>query len=291
MSAELEQLLERKLLFISGKGGTGKSTFATILADYAASKGKRVLLVEQTGKPLLPFFIGDKEKENITYLNLSLEYCFKEFVCEYLGQPFLYEKVFDNDSIKTFLKTIPGLAEAMVIGKLYYSLEKESPQKYDLAIFDCPASGHFYNLLMTPATIKNSALGGPFLEYMAVIDEFIRSEEASTIFMTLPEPLVATETFEFLSKILDEGFNLDLLVKNKWLTNYGQDSSKLNLSEGSKLAEFLKNDIFKQEESEKILVELSERLRKLNLVQVKMLYDPKLKAPVEGVKLEDILNK
>ena len=87
MSSQFEHLLARKLVFVSGKGGTGKSTFATLLASYAADNGKKVLLVEQSAKPILPFFIGDN-LSGVTYQNLSLEFCFKEFVCKYLKQPF-----------------------------------------------------------------------------------------------------------------------------------------------------------------------------------------------------------
>ena len=44
------ELLDRKLLFVTGKGGVGKTTIASGLALLAAQSGKRVLLCEGDAK-------------------------------------------------------------------------------------------------------------------------------------------------------------------------------------------------------------------------------------------------
>ena len=43
-------LLDRRLLFFTGKGGVGKSTVTAATALLAAERGKRVLLVEVDAK-------------------------------------------------------------------------------------------------------------------------------------------------------------------------------------------------------------------------------------------------
>src|SRR6266508_1111377 len=53
-SASWEDLFARPLLFVSGKGGTGKSTVAAALAGAAASTGRRVLLAEVEGRGEIP---------------------------------------------------------------------------------------------------------------------------------------------------------------------------------------------------------------------------------------------
>ena len=49
MSRDLD-LLERRLLFVTGKGGVGKSSVAAALGLLAAGRGQRTLLVEIDAK-------------------------------------------------------------------------------------------------------------------------------------------------------------------------------------------------------------------------------------------------
>jgi anion-transporting ArsA/GET3 family ATPase len=43
-------MLDRRLLFVTGKGGVGKTSVATALAVLAAGQGKRTLLCEVDAK-------------------------------------------------------------------------------------------------------------------------------------------------------------------------------------------------------------------------------------------------
>ena len=43
-------LLDRRLLFVTGKGGVGKTTIAAALGHLASSRGKRTLLCEVDAK-------------------------------------------------------------------------------------------------------------------------------------------------------------------------------------------------------------------------------------------------
>ena len=74
MTPRIDKLLSKNVIFVSGKGGTGKSTFSTLLANYAAFQGKRVLLVEHSGKPILSFFTGKELVQNVSYLNSFIQW-------------------------------------------------------------------------------------------------------------------------------------------------------------------------------------------------------------------------
>ena len=52
----MPDLLDHKLLFVSGKGGVGKSTVAAALALLAAQHGKRTLAIEIDAKGNLSDF-------------------------------------------------------------------------------------------------------------------------------------------------------------------------------------------------------------------------------------------
>src|SRR5437899_4547219 len=54
--APLTGLLDRRLLFVSGKGGVGKSTVAAALGLLAAERGKRTLVCEMDAKGNLADF-------------------------------------------------------------------------------------------------------------------------------------------------------------------------------------------------------------------------------------------
>ncbi len=44
------ELLDRNLLFVTGKGGVGKTSIAASLADLAAKSGRNVLVCEMDAK-------------------------------------------------------------------------------------------------------------------------------------------------------------------------------------------------------------------------------------------------
>lgn len=200
------ELFNKKILFITGKGGTGKSVVSALLGLLAAQKGKRVLLVESHAfDKLAPLFglapIGHQEtlvSDRLSCINLDAKRCFAEYVTLHLGMEALYERVFRSQPVSSLLDAIPGLDETMVLGRVFHTCEL-SNAKYDLVIFDCPASGHFLKMFATPDAIIKTGLVGPLIREVERVKSFLSNpEKASGIVVSLPEALVMTETFEFL---------------------------------------------------------------------------------------------
>jgi len=52
-AAAAPELLDRRLIFVTGKGGVGKTTIASALAILAASRGRHVLVCEVDAKGTL----------------------------------------------------------------------------------------------------------------------------------------------------------------------------------------------------------------------------------------------
>lgn len=210
----LEKYFKYKLIFVSGKGGVGKSVVAASLALCAAKLGKKVLLVENASKEQLPpLFSVDKPVghnetqifENLYCINLNSKECFREYVVEHLGMSNLYKKVFDRKLMKSFLDAIPGLNETMLLGRLYHTcMLRKPPRNYDLVIFDSPASGHFFNLLNTPAAVLGSGLMGPLIREVTKVSDFLENPDLCASFLvSIPEELVSSETLEFIPKIMN----------------------------------------------------------------------------------------
>ena len=211
----LQEFFKYKLIFISGKGGVGKSVVTASLAVCAAKLGKKVLLVENASREQLPPLFSHKEPighhetqimENLYSINLNSKECFREYVVEHLGMANLYKKVFDRKLMKSFLDAIPGLNETMLLGRLYHTcMLRKPPRDYDLVIFDSPASGHFFNLLNTPAAVLSSGLGGPLVREVTKVSNFLKNPDLCASFLvSIPEELVRSETLEFIPKIISE---------------------------------------------------------------------------------------
>lgn len=199
------ELFKKKIIFVSGKGGTGKSILTVLLGLLAAKEGKRVLIAESHAfdklSPLLAHKpVGHNETQlapNLSCINLDAKRCFAEYVILHLGMESLYDRVFRSQPVSSLLDAIPGLDETMILGRIFHTCELST--KYDLVIFDSPASGHFINLFATPDAIIKTGLGGPLVREVQRVKDFLSDANKSTaVVVTLPEALVMTETIEFL---------------------------------------------------------------------------------------------
>jgi len=235
---KISKLINRKLLFVTGKGGVGKTSVSVAIGQIAASLGKKTLLVESSSQeqiaPLLgKNTIGHNEttiSQNLSILNLSTTENFKEYITKYLGQKLLYDKVFSHKVMQSFINTIPGLAEVMLLGRLYYSLEIASGSKPDLLIFDSSASGHFLSLMTTPDSVLGTGIGGPMIKEIQNVRNFIAEEKnCGTIYVTIPEELVITECIDFIPKLIRKSPSklLGLLV-NRVITEASETTLKLD---------------------------------------------------------------
>ena len=204
------ELLSRKLLLVTGKGGIGKTVLTACLGQLAAAAGKRVLLVEYVAcDQLAPLFgatlIGHSERSvapNIDCLNLDPTENFREYMTKYLGQRVLYDTIFSHKVVQSFIKTVPGLAELMLLGRLYYHCELAPEPRYDLVILDGFASGHFLSLMTTPAAVLHTALGGPLIRETERVSAFLADrDKCGIVYVTIPEALVISETLDFLPRL------------------------------------------------------------------------------------------
>ena len=210
---ESHALFNRKLLLVTGKGGIGKTLLTAALGQLAAAQGKRVLLVEFVAcDQLAPLFGGQLPGHSertvapgIDCVNIDPAENFREYVTKYLKQKRLYDTIFSNRVVRSFISTVPGLSELMLLGRLFYHCELQEAHPYDLVIFDAFASGHFLSLMTTPEAVLGTSLGGPLNRETERVQSFLKDEtKCATIFVTIPEPLVVSETLDFLPKLAEK---------------------------------------------------------------------------------------
>ncbi len=215
-------LFNRTLLVVSGKGGTGKSLVSALLALMAADRGKRVLVVELAAQSQMNALLGPPGapvlghcetllRPGISAINLNPQECFREYIVNYLGHPRLYETVFKHQTVASFINAVPGLGESMILGRLLYTARIQEPRRFDLLIFDAPASGHFLSMMQTPATIIEALTIGPLVRELERIREFLADPLAALgLYVTTTEALVVSETLEFLAQLRAQDIPLHL---------------------------------------------------------------------------------
>jgi anion-transporting ArsA/GET3 family ATPase len=280
-SFSLEHVFSKKLVLVTGKGGVGKSLVTACLGLIAANRGLKTLVIERSEQEQLSELFGlssvghreTKIMDNLSCINLDQTKCFEEYVVKQLGQKKLFEKVFSHNIVKTFLNTIPGLGESMLLGRMFYTCELADPRPYDLVLFDAPASGHMQNLMTTPQAIIDSGIGGPLVrEITRVRDFFASQKKVGTIVTTVAEELVVSELIDFLPRLQKESpANILGVIVNRTVADNDiqelRKYQKLISSQGNDLRKMVDSLLLKNVrklENQSILAERLKNLSKLD---------------------------
>lgn len=194
--------VNQKILFVTGKGGVGKSTVAAALALKASRQGKRVLLVELADHSYYCHLLGiDVQyaptpwKENLWVSCWEGDACLREYLKYYVRIEAIVALFFNNVVMKTFIQAAPALREISVLGKATSGIRDVGPTfEYDLIVIDAYATGHFRALLRAPKGLAEAVRLGPMGDQSRQIDEILRSPQyCSYVIVTLPEELPVSE--------------------------------------------------------------------------------------------------
>ncbi len=202
--AEIAGLLAGRLALVTGKGGTGKTTFASALAMLAAAEGRRVLLAEVDAKhPSLPVIFGAggswepvSVRPNLDVANLTWQEALGAFLERVVPSRRLVGAVLSNAALARFLDFTPGSRELVTL-----SAVEQHTSRYDLVVVDMPASGHALSLL----DVTRSALGlfrsGPIRQRAAQLRDRILHIDTHVVLVALPEEMVVSETIETAERL------------------------------------------------------------------------------------------
>ena len=120
----MTDLLDRRLLFVTGKGGVGKTTVAAAIALLAASRGKRTLVGEVDAKGNLADFFsveptGWKPREvqpNLFAMSMDTEESLKEYLRLQLRVPLLARLGPLARTFDFLASAAPGVREILTVG-------------------------------------------------------------------------------------------------------------------------------------------------------------------------------
>jgi anion-transporting ArsA/GET3 family ATPase len=207
MMATVSSLLDKRLVFVTGKGGVGKSTVSLALALAAARAGKRTILCEVSAQEHLSHVfhrsqVGFHEVElerDLWAISIDPDESMREYVLLQLKVKAMRDLLFRSRVFTYLAAATPGLKELVTIGKIWeLALDRRKApggRRYDLVVVDAPATGHGVGFLQTPRTFANVARVGPIRQQAETLDAFVRDPERTAVaIVALPEEMPVNET-------------------------------------------------------------------------------------------------
>jgi anion-transporting ArsA/GET3 family ATPase len=195
----LDELLQRRLILLTGKGGVGKSVVGAALALAASRRGRKVLFVEvdaplQAGSDVL-------DAPGLDTLNLRPQEVMDEYVRRAVRVEALVRRIVESPVYRRFFAAAPGLKELMLLGKIVVLSEERRgfPRRprYDHVIVDLPATGHGLALLKVPMAASAAIPVGPVGHQARWILKALRDPAwTALLVVAIPEEMAIVEALE-----------------------------------------------------------------------------------------------
>jgi anion-transporting ArsA/GET3 family ATPase len=222
------ELLDKRLVFVTGKGGVGKSTISIALGLAAASRGKRTIVCEVGGQETASRVfrraeIGFHEVEvadNLWAISIDPDQSLREYLLLQLRVRAMRDMLVRSRIFNYLAAATPGLKELVTIGKIWELAQPDrkvkKAEQYDLVIVDAPATGHGIGFLQTPRTFANIARVGPVHSQAQELDRFITDHDMTgAAIVSLPEEMPVNETASLEDSLTNEvGMAVDRIYMN-----------------------------------------------------------------------------
>ena len=227
-SPPLPPLFRHRLVVVTGKGGTGKTSVAAALGVGAARLGQRVLLVETGRDEVLPRLLGSPREvgyagrellPGLTAMRMDPYEALAEYLGLQLGVRRLVRSVLGNKGFRQLLDAAPGWRELITLGTVWHLERQTRPgggPLYDLIVVDAPATGHGLTLLDVPRVVAAAVRAGPLRRNAERVEAMLRDPAATLLLpVALPEELPARETAELVARVRDGiGIPVDRVIVN-----------------------------------------------------------------------------
>jgi anion-transporting ArsA/GET3 family ATPase len=220
-------LLDKRILIVTGKGGTGKTTIATALGLWAARTGRSTLLVECNGARHIPPLFRQPSAgytpcalhPGLSAMSITAEEAIEDYVVKQIKVKKLYSLVFRNRVMGPFMDAVPGLHDAVHLGKITDLAEEDKTDgrpTWDLIIVDAPATGHGLHMLASARSMMELTRAGPVFEGVKTVHKVISDRQKTGLVLTcLPEALPVNETIALSKSLGLAGHRVAAVVLNE----------------------------------------------------------------------------
>ncbi|HWT47634.1 MAG TPA: ArsA family ATPase [Mycobacterium sp.] len=243
------RLSKARLHFVTGKGGTGKSTVAAALALTLAAGGRKVLLVEVEGRqgiaqlfdvPPLPYQelkIATAERGGqVNALAIDIEAAFLEYLDMFYNLGIAGRAMRRIGAIEFATTIAPGLRDVLVTGKIKESVARlnkgtKNPV-YDAIVVDAPPTGRIARFLDVTKAVSDLAKGGPVHSQSEGVVKLLHSDQTAIHLVTLLEALPVQETLEAIEELAKMELPIGSVIVNRNIPSYLEQRDLAKAAEG-----------------------------------------------------------
>jgi anion-transporting ArsA/GET3 family ATPase len=218
-------LLDRRLIFVTGKGGVGKSTVAIALGLLGVRSGRRTIVAELASQERVQrTFAHDGEHfrevevaPGLFTISIDPQHSMEEYLRIKTGP--LGHALGSSKLFHSFAMATPGMRELLSIGKVWELAQLHRKTRgaasYDLVVVDAPASGHGVGLLRAPRTFAEIARVGPIAHQGQTIAKTIADGDfTAVVAVATPEEMPVNETLSLRDSLARDGLELEAVIVN-----------------------------------------------------------------------------
>lgn len=216
-----DMLRTKRIVFVTGKGGVGKSVVAAVLALRARQLGLCPILFE-CDAPKRPALLPEGRPPStelgeiapgILGVNQDSEDAVRAYAVASLPSKTLAEMLFENRVAQLFLRASPSVSEMALVGRIVQLADAHDGQ--GPLIVDLHATGHALAMLRAPDGIMRVLRAGPVFDRARAVREVVLDpQQTAVLTVALPEELPVTEILEFLDALQDAGIPTGPTVVN-----------------------------------------------------------------------------
>jgi anion-transporting ArsA/GET3 family ATPase len=255
------RLSKVRLHFVTGKGGTGKSTIAAALALTLAAGGRKVLLIELEGRqgiaqlfdvPPLPYQelkIATAERGGqVNALAIDIEAAFLEYLDMFYNLGIAGRAVRRIGAIEFATTIAPGLRDVLLTGKIKETVirvDKNRLPVYDAIVVDAPPTGRIARFLDVTKAVSDLAKGGPVHSQAEGVVKLLHSDQTAIHLVTLLEALPVQETLEAIEELAEMKLPIGSVIVNRNIPTYLEPTDLAKAAEGDVDADSVREGLAK----------------------------------------------